>query len=84
MKRKPLNKKLTLNKETVADIGNDALKIVGGGTIGGCDTSFRYYCCPPPTEEVTLCGTCETDCGTCVGESCRISPCSVGGTCLTC
>ena len=51
MKKIKLNKKLQLNKETIAKLNNDQMNGVKGGASETC---------------VTNCGTCATYCGTCV------------------
>ncbi len=69
MKPKRPNKKLSLNKSTVADLNGREMKIVKGG----CD-----YTQPQSCQSIRLCPTeftCATDCGaTCLG-TCEPSEC---------
>ena len=60
MKAKKFNKKLLLNKKTVANLNNDKMSGVRGGmytvqlTCGAfCDTDFTC-------EDLTVCGVCWT------------------------
>ncbi|MCP5106402.1 MAG: hypothetical protein GY950_23655 [bacterium] len=60
MKKKNLNQKLTLNKKTIVNLGNDELNAVkGGGFTDIADTCVKFtrdhnlcgsilsFCCPP-------------------------------------
>lgn len=53
MKTKKFEKKLVLNKKTIANLGNNELGNALGGGI------------PDPTGYTCLVETCPTDCGTC-------------------
>jgi len=63
MKTKKMSKKLNLNKITIADIKNEAMKKVYGGSDGSC----QEFCLDPSqTCEgcylTATCGTCATFC----------------------
>jgi len=61
MKKTTFNKKLTLNKKTIADLGSTEMKVVKGGA-----TEF-----PCTFDTCTMC-TCNTRCPTCPEISCFI------------
>jgi natural product precursor len=54
MKAKKINKKLTLNKQTVADLKKEELKAINGGapTNVVCGGTFLTICCPEPVSYV--------------------------------
>jgi hypothetical protein len=43
---KKINKKLVLNKETIADLKADEMKAVQGGVSMGHPSCFETGCCP--------------------------------------
>lgn len=47
MKKKSLNKKLALNKETISNLNNEKLQLVKGGQIEtfDCQISFDFGIC---------------------------------------
>ncbi len=53
MKTKTIEKKLTLNKETVADLAKDELKSAKGGVMGA---TFLAGYCPTRVILTTCCG----------------------------
>jgi hypothetical protein len=90
MKSKKFQKKLSLNKKTVADLNPGAMNGVrGGGTV----TSVNVVCiptalvctvtctCPTINTCETYCGTCATNCGTC--EPCYTVDISCESICVT-
>jgi hypothetical protein len=78
MKTKTFNKRLTLNKSTVAHLDNSVMAYVRGGdpvTLDTCDT------CNGTTCIVTLCN--DNTCVTCDGNTCVVS-CPTGWKEYTC
>ncbi len=78
MKPKKLNKKLSLNKKTVADLNVSEM----GHLKGGClDTDIRKSGCV--TDNTCMIETCPTDCGASCGVTiCTcISFCTIVGNC---
>jgi hypothetical protein len=68
MKSKKFEKKLALNKKTIADLSNGQLKQVKGGCMSAGETSCQTY-------------TCFTD-GCCLSDWCYTQ--SIGPHCLYC
>jgi hypothetical protein len=63
MKPKKVNKKLALNKKTIAHLGDDVLNGARGGV------SLGTICCPDVRPSMT-CVTPNTDYYTCVAQTC--------------
>jgi hypothetical protein len=61
MKPKTFEKKLSLNKKTIANLKDDELS----HAVGGINE--------PPTEHTCMANTCPTDCGTCATH-CTCAP----------
>ena len=56
------NKKLTLNKETLKDLGENARRVVGGTTTT-CDPTVSCTCIPTGTcGDSETCASCDTAC----------------------
>ena len=72
MKTKKFEKKLALNKKTVANLNNVQLSNVKGGGVIPSDPGFA---CLPTFE---TCGTCAATCDTCFTE------CVTCVTCVSC
>lgn len=62
MKQKKLNKKLSLNVETVSNLNE-----VFGGATTNCQSNFRMpsFCQVCPSESTPLYSHCMTQCGFC-------------------
>jgi natural product precursor len=62
MRQKKINKKLTLNKETIATLAEEQMKRAKGGVSRTCGTHFCY--------------TLELTCDSCINSECACSnPC---------
>jgi hypothetical protein len=70
MKTKKFVKKLTLNKNTIANLGNDHLGIIKGGTGDSIEI------CLEPTELLRCTVNCTVTCVTCT--------CHTGGLAFAC
>lgn len=67
MKKKTLNKKLKLEKQTIANLKNDEIGIIKGGTaVVGVPVPIQVKPVPviPPTQ--TACSGCPTQCIICM------------------
>ncbi len=78
MKVKKFDKTLTLNKRTVAHLGNDAMKgSKGGASHAHCTTSYDFFCnytyCMCETESPYTCTTCMA----CTDRTCTEGLCTV-------
>ena len=71
MKKQKTNKRLSLNKLSIASIGDEGSKIYGGSnpTVPGCTDSWccpteikppSYCVCPVPTQTEASCCNCPT------------------------
>ncbi len=58
MKKQKLNKKLELNKNTVANLGTEDMDDVKGGTYPSLPTCHIPSLCKPCTIEITACLGC--------------------------
>ena len=81
MKTKKFGKKLTLNKQTISNFNQDAMRAIRGGTDLSCviectKTENPYNTCPPcPGTQTCQCGTntctqCAITCEICTDVSC--------------
>lgn len=68
MKQKKINKKLTLNKETISNIDADQLNDVKGGLSMGSICCPDTYTCPPYTVDPPW------NCGDSLQRTCTYDP----------
>lgn len=71
--------RLSLNKETIANLNNSAMSIVNGGGLcseGDCPASEPATYCPFP-------GAIQTDCNSACGTSCNYTACYTWCNCLS-
>ncbi len=88
MKTKKLEKKLTLNKKTIANLYHGQMRNVRGGGLLPSDPGFPCTGTEPGTETCAdTCNTCFTFCVTCVSlcvscaDTCGGYTCDVGKFC---
>jgi len=86
MKRRKLNKRLALNKKTVADLNSHQMTNVHGGDVSGLPTCGVSNCCETldcPVQETSGCGgsvggfySCEGTCNSiCMVSMCELTEC---------
>jgi len=82
MKTKKIDKKLRLNKKTVANLNGSMMGNVnaGGGTLG-CGTEIQTGCTPCTVTCQTVCQTCgcptQNTCETQACMTCETCPCTM-------
>jgi hypothetical protein len=80
MKSKKFEKKLALNKKTIADLNGDMM----GRVHGGIENTQTASCCMGPTDCPNCTQTCNTYCGTCAPTCAPTCDATCVNTCPTC